>query len=63
MPNEIQLQRAVIDITDITGKKVFSMETRNKEIISPAIDLPNGMYVVSIATDKETYLAKLSVVK
>lgn len=63
LPKEIQLQRAVIDITDITGKKVFSMETKNKEIVSPTIDLPNGMYVVSISIDKETYLAKLSVLK
>ena len=63
MPKEIQSKNAVIDIADMEGKRVFSMETKNKEIISPVIELPNGVYIVSISTDTQTYLSKLSVVK
>jgi para-nitrobenzyl esterase len=63
IPKEIQAKDAVIEITDIQGQRVFSSETRNKEIVSPDTALPNGMYVVSISTDTKTYTAKLCVVK
>jgi hypothetical protein len=63
LPKEIQFNDATIDITDVAGRKVFSITSKNAAIISPTIDLPNGMYVVSIATDTEAYLAKLSILK
>lgn len=63
IPKEIQYKNAIIDIVDIAGEKVFSVEIKNKEIVLLNPDLPNGMYVVSITTDKETYLAKFSVIK
>ena len=63
LPKAIQQKTAVVTITNIEGKIVFSTEVSNKEIISPDIDLPDGLYVVAITTDKETYLAKWSVVR
>lgn len=63
MPQEIQSKNAKIAITDMEGKTVFSVDIKNKETFSPSIDLPNGIYVISISTDTQTYLSKLSVVR
>ncbi len=63
LPKDIQFKDAVINITDITGKNIFSSELKNVGTFTFNKYLPNGMYIVSIASDTETYLAKLSVVK
>ncbi len=63
LPKAVQQKTAQLTITNVEGSIVFSVEVSNKEIITPAIDLPDGLYVVTITTDKETYLAKLSVVR
>ncbi len=63
MPKAVQQKTALLSITDVEGRNVFSMEVNGKEMVSPAIDLPDGLYVVAITTDKESYLAKLSVVR
>jgi hypothetical protein len=63
LPKAVQQKSALLSITNLEGRNVFSMEVNGKEIISPAIDLPDGLYVVTITTDKESYLAKLSMVR
>ena len=63
LPKAVQQKTALLSITNLEGRNVFSMEVSNKEIIAPAIDLPDGLYVITITTDKESYLAKLSVVR
>ncbi len=63
LPKAVQQKSALVSITNLEGRNVFSMEVNGKEIIAPAIDLPDGLYVVAITTDKESYLAKLSVVR
>lgn len=63
IPKEIQYKNAIIDIVDIAGEKVFSLEIKNKEIVLLNPDLPNGMYVVSITTDTQNYISKLVIEK
>jgi hypothetical protein len=57
------LGTAVLSITDVQGRIVYTENLQQQEMLTPAIDLPDGLYVVTITTDKETYLAKLSVVR
>lgn len=63
VPKAMQYKEAILDVLDFTGKKVFSAVVTNKENVLLPVDLPNGMYAVSITTDNENYLSKLSVVK
>ncbi len=63
IPKEIQFKNAVIEITDVTGKLIYSAESRNKEMIIVAENLSNGLYLISISTDTQTYLSKLSVLR
>lgn len=63
VPKEIQTKNTVITITDITGKIIFVAERRNKETIAVNEDLADGLYVVSIVADTQTYLAKLNILK
>ncbi|MFN8281743.1 MAG: T9SS type A sorting domain-containing protein [Chitinophagales bacterium] len=63
VPTEIRTKNVLLMITDMTGKTVFSTESNNKETISIDENLPNGLYIISVTSDTQTYLAKLSVMK
>jgi hypothetical protein len=63
VPKAIQLGTAVLSITDVQGRIVYTENLQQQEMLTPAIDLPDGLYVVTITSNKETYLAKLSVVR
>lgn len=63
IPKEIQSKNATLDIVNLEGQKVYSTSIENKETLMLQVDLPNGLYAVSISTSSGNYLSKLSIVK
>lgn len=63
IPKEIQTAHATLDIINLECQKVFSTSIENKETIQIQLDLPNGLYAVSISTSSGNYLSKLSIAK
>jgi len=62
-PKEIQTKNAVVEILNIEGKKLYSNLVRNKEFFQMQLDIPNGSYIVSITSDEQNYLSKITINK
>ena len=54
-----------LEIWDLSGKQLYSklINERHKELILSDIDIPSGVYVVTIDSDKQVYRGKLSFYK
>jgi hypothetical protein len=61
IPNEIRNKNSVVEVVNIEGQKVYSSTIQNKEILQLQLDIPNGMYIVSIVSDDENYLSKITI--
>jgi hypothetical protein len=61
IPNEIRNKNSVVEIVNVEGQKVYSTTIQNKETLQLQLDVPNGMYVVSIVSDDENYLSKITI--
>ena len=61
IPNEIRNKNSVVEVVNIEGQKVYSSTIQNKETLQVQLDVPNGMYIVSIVSDDENYLSKITI--
>lgn len=63
IPKEIQNKDVYLEIININGQKVYSSITKNKENIQLQLDIPDGLYLVSLISDEQNYVAKMLVNK
>lgn len=56
--NNHELKSKLINITDITGKVVYSGNTEESEFAIRTSNLTNGVYIVSASNGKETYVQR-----
>ncbi|MBK6275211.1 MAG: T9SS type A sorting domain-containing protein [Saprospirales bacterium] len=61
IPNEIRNKNSLVEVVNIEGQKVYSSTIQNKETLQLQLDVPNGMYIVSIVNDDENYLSKITI--
>jgi hypothetical protein len=58
IPKELLYKEALVNVLNVEGKVVYSTAVSNKEIIQLQLDLPNGIYAVSIIGNEQNYLSK-----
>ncbi len=63
IPKELQNKDVNIDIINVEGLKVYSSIAKNKDNIQLHLDIPNGLYLVSLMSDEQNYLTKMLVNK
>lgn len=63
IPNEIKNTNAILDVINIEGQNVFSTTIKNQENIQLNLVVPNGLYLVSITSEIQNYLAKITINK
>lgn len=63
IPKAVQLQDAEINIIDITGKIVYAEKSKSREIVSINTQLPRGIYALTITSNNEQSIGKISIVK
>ncbi len=50
-----------IEVFNITGRRIFLSDVRNKELFKGAIkDLPEGIYFLRITTKKKIHIKKIT---
>ncbi len=63
IPNEIKNKNVILDVINIEGQKVFTSKIKNQENVQLNLDVPNGLYLVSITSETQNYLGKISINK
>lgn len=63
IPNEMRNTNALLDIISMEGQKMISFSLENKESIQLNLDLPNGLYLISITSNEQNYLSKITINK
>ena len=63
IPREIRSKNVMLDIVNMEGQQVYSVSVNNKEFIQLHVDLPNGLYMLSITSDEQNYLSKITISK
>jgi para-nitrobenzyl esterase len=61
IPDELKRSNAMLDIFNLEGQKMYSATIANQEIIQLQLEIPNGIYVVSITNNKLNYLTKVMI--
>lgn len=61
MPTDIQYKSATLEILNTEGQLVYAAESKNKEKVDLNLQLPDGLYVLSIKTDTRSYLSKINI--
>ncbi|MBK9328756.1 MAG: carboxylesterase family protein [Sphingobacteriales bacterium] len=62
IPTDIQYKSVTLEIMNTEGQLVYTAESKNKEKVVLNLQLPNGLYVLSMKTDTQSYLSKISIV-
>jgi hypothetical protein len=63
IPREIAYQPAIVTVTDISGKLLYSAPVGYAETVEISRPLDNGLYLVSIRSKEKAYIAKLNVIR
>ncbi|MDB5226787.1 MAG: Carboxylesterase type [Bacteroidota bacterium] len=62
IPKDIQSKDGTIEITDMQGKQIYTASVANKTFLQFYLDVPSGIYLLSLKSEKQTYLSKISIV-
>ncbi len=62
LPADIQYKSVTVDIMNTEGQLVYSADSKNKEKVELNLSLPNGLYMLTLRTDTQSYLSKISIV-
>lgn len=63
IPKEIKNSDAIVEIFAIDGKTVYASTIKNTDELSLNLEIPNGIYIVSIKSDLQNYISKLVIEK
>lgn len=63
IPASLQQKNIQLQIFNTEGTEVYSAQIRNRDNVQLQLNLPNGIYVLSMNTTDENYLSKITIVK
>ncbi|MBP6048715.1 MAG: carboxylesterase family protein [Chitinophagales bacterium] len=63
IPKEVQFMPVNVSVCDVSGKIIFTENIENKEQLELNMDVESGMYIITITTQNQQYLAKLNIIK